>query len=50
MEHRNERRPHILNTASNLLGFCLLVQTSLQLANRFADTFIDEFMPSPHCC
>ncbi len=34
---------HILSTASNLLGFCLFVITSLHITNLAATTLIDEF-------
>lgn len=39
----NNKSSHILNTSSNLLGFCLIVLTSLKI-NRFNElTLIDEF-------
>jgi len=34
---------HILNTSSNLLGFCLVVLTSLKISKYSAETMIDEF-------
>lgn len=34
---------HILNTSSNLLGFCLVVLTSLRIANYSEQSLIDEF-------
>ncbi len=34
---------HILNSASNLLGFCLIVMTSLKISKYSEQTFIDEF-------
>ncbi|WP_442589441.1 hypothetical protein ACSBL2_25800 [Pedobacter sp. AW31-3R] len=34
---------HILNTAANLLGFCLFVITSLHIANMTENHLIDEF-------
>jgi len=34
---------HILNTSSNLLGFCLVVLTSLKLSKYDRLTLIDEF-------
>jgi hypothetical protein len=38
----NGKSAHILNTSSNLLGFCLIVLTSLKVS-RFSDiTTIDE--------
>jgi hypothetical protein len=33
---------HILNTAANLLGFCLFVITSLHITNKSASSIIDE--------
>lgn len=43
-EHRQPhvRTPHILNTASNLLGFCLIVQTSIRISHANEATLIDE--------
>ncbi|MDQ2862087.1 MAG: hypothetical protein M3R50_00300 [Bacteroidota bacterium] len=34
---------HILNTSSNLMGFCLVVLTSLKISNYSAISMIDEF-------
>lgn len=39
----NNTSPHILNTAANLLGFCLFVITSLHIANQTESHLIDEF-------
>lgn len=39
----NNKSPHILSTASNLLGFCLLVLTSLKISKFQEATIIDEF-------
>jgi len=38
----NTTSPHILNTAANLLGFCLFVITSLHIADRAETHIIDE--------
>lgn len=38
----NNTSPHILNTAANLLGFCLVVITSLHIANEIETHIIDE--------
>lgn len=38
-----EKSPHILNTSSNLLGFCLVILTSLKITNYSEQTLIDEF-------
>ena len=34
---------HILNTSTNLLGFCLIVLTSLKISNYSEKSLIDEF-------
>ncbi len=39
----NKTSQHILNTATNLLGFCLFVITSLHISNYSATSIIDEF-------
>lgn len=39
----NNKSPHILSTATNLLGFCLLVLTSLKISKFHEATLIDEF-------
>jgi hypothetical protein len=39
----NKTSQHILGTAANLLGFCLVVITSLHIAQATANTLIDEF-------
>lgn len=36
------KSPHILTTASNLLGFCLIVLTSIKVFGRSESTIIDE--------
>jgi hypothetical protein len=38
----NKTSQHILGTAANLLGFCLIIITSVHLTNKAADTLIDE--------
>ncbi len=37
-----EKSPHILNSSSNLLGFCLVVLTSIKISKFAAATAIDE--------
>jgi hypothetical protein len=37
-----EKSPHILNSSSNLLGFCLVVLTSIKISKFSAATAIDE--------
>ena len=39
----NNKSSHILNTSSNLLGFCLVVLTSLKISKVNESTMIDEF-------
>lgn len=39
----NKTSQHILNTSANLLGFCLIVISSLQITNKKEDTLLDEF-------
>jgi len=39
----NIKSPHILSTSSNLLGFCLLVLTSIKISRFQEATLIDEF-------
>ena len=36
------KSPHILSTSSNLLGFCLIVMTSLKIADRAEAGILDE--------
>lgn len=38
----NNKSEHILNTSSNLLGFCLVVLTSLKISKYSAESIIDE--------
>jgi hypothetical protein len=38
----SEKSDHILNTSSNLLGFCLVVLTSLKISNYSSRSRIDE--------
>ena len=38
----NNTSQHILSTAGNLLGFCLVVITSLHLSNQIENYLIDE--------
>ena len=39
----NKTSPHILNTAANLLGFCLIIITSLHIAKITHNNLVDEF-------
>ena len=39
----NKTSQHILPTASNLLGFCLIVITSLHISNATVNSILDEF-------
>jgi uncharacterized membrane protein SirB2 len=38
----NNTSPHILNTSANLLGLCLIVITSLHIADKAEACFLDE--------
>jgi hypothetical protein len=38
----NTTSPHILNTSANLLGFCLVVITSLHITNKSEVGILDE--------
>lgn len=38
----DKKSPHILNAASALLGFCLVILTSLKITNVSNQTHIDE--------
>jgi hypothetical protein len=38
----NNTSPHILNTAANLLGFCLFVITTVHISDKSQNTLIDE--------
>lgn len=38
----NNTSPHILSTSSNLLGFCLIVITSLHISEKSQHSLIDE--------
>ena len=40
----NNKSEHILNTSSNLLGFCLVVLTSLKISKYSSVSIIDELM------
>lgn len=39
----NKTSQHILPTAANLLGFCLIVITSLHISSATTNSIIDEF-------
>lgn len=39
----NKTSPHILGTCTNLMGFCLLLITSLHIAEKAKTTLVDEF-------
>ena len=38
----NMTSPHILSTSANLLGFCLIVLTSLHINDKLELSFLDE--------
>ncbi|GEP89051.1 hypothetical protein SAMN05660909_04525 [Chitinophaga terrae (ex Kim and Jung 2007)] len=39
----HNKSPHILNTSTNLLGFCLIILTSIKVTGFSAATLIDDF-------
>jgi hypothetical protein len=39
----NKTSQHILSTAANLLGFCLIVITSLHISKESQNSLVDEF-------
>jgi hypothetical protein len=39
----NNSSQHVLSTSASLLGFCLVVITSLHIANRIEKHMLDEF-------
>ncbi|TWR29184.1 hypothetical protein FPZ43_09405 [Mucilaginibacter pallidiroseus] len=39
----NKTSEHILNSSVNLMGFCLVVVSSLHVFNKTANSFVDEF-------
>jgi hypothetical protein len=39
----NKTSQHILGTAANLLGFCLIVISSLHIAEKTQNSLVDEF-------
>lgn len=39
----NKTSQHILSTSANLLGFCLVVITSLHITNEAQSSYIDEW-------
>ncbi|WP_343693520.1 hypothetical protein [Chitinophaga sp.] len=39
---KDRKSPHILNTSTNLLGFCLIVLTSIKVAHFNNITIIDD--------
>ena len=42
MSEQKHKSPHILNAASNLLGICFIVLTSLKLLDKSDKTVIDD--------
>ena len=40
-EEKDDRKPHILNTSANLLGFCFIVLTSVKISKLDESTYID---------
>lgn len=42
MKKQDNNSPHILNAASNLLGLCFVLLTSIQLLKLQHETYIDD--------
>jgi hypothetical protein len=40
----NKTSPHILASATNLLGFCLVVISSIHIAQKTQNSYADEFV------
>lgn len=45
-----KKSPHILNAASGLLGFCLVILTSMEITKVSDRTFIDEIAGLASLC
>lgn len=45
-----KRSPHVLNAASNLLGICLIIQTSIRVLGYSSKSYIDEWTAIATCC
>ncbi|QDP86244.1 hypothetical protein FNJ88_12050 [Chryseobacterium sp. SNU WT5] len=45
-----KKSPHILNASSGLLGFCLVILTSLEITKVSDRTFIDEIAGLASLC
>ncbi|MBS1616622.1 MAG: hypothetical protein JST06_10960 [Bacteroidetes bacterium] len=43
------RSPHVLPTASNLMGFCLIVQASIHTSGFSERTYMDEITAAATC-
>lgn len=46
----DNKSPHILNAASGLLGFCLVILTSLKITNISNQSYIDEIASIASLC
>jgi hypothetical protein len=44
------RSPHVLNAASNLMGICFVIQTSIRVLGYASKTVIDECTAVATCC
>lgn len=42
MQNHNAKSPHILNAASNHIGFCFLVLTSIRFLKMQEETYVDD--------
>ena len=48
-EEKDDRKPHILNTSANLLGFCFIVLTSVKISKLDESTYIDIWSNRSSC-
>ncbi|MBS1643933.1 MAG: hypothetical protein JST36_02755 [Bacteroidetes bacterium] len=49
MKETENRSPHILNASSNLVGICLLIQTSIHVFGYSSRSYIDEITAVSTC-
>lgn len=49
MKELESRSPHVLNASSNLVGMCLIIQTSIQVLGYSNKSYIDEITAVATC-
>ena len=45
----SSRSPHVLNASSNLMGICLIIQTSIKVLGYGSKSYIDELTAVATC-